>query len=58
MLQDLDVWLNGRGVSLVFDRYDLTRTIDPAHFFRTLDEAVAEYVRQTGATWQSPGVAP
>ncbi len=68
MLQELDVWLNERGVSLVFaemkdpvrekiDRYDLTRTIDPAHFFRTLDEAVAEYVRQTGATWQSPGVA-
>jgi len=69
MLQELDVWLNERGVSLVFaemkdpvrekiERYELTRTIDPAHFFRTLDEAVAEYVRQTGATWQSPGVAP
>jgi MFS superfamily sulfate permease-like transporter len=68
MLQELDVWLNERRVSLVFaemkdpvrekiERYDLTRTIDPAHFFRTLDEAVAEYVRQTGATWQSPGVA-
>ena len=69
MLQELDVWLNERGVSLVFaemkdpvrdkiERYDLTRTIDPTHFFRTLDEAVAEYVRQTGATWQSPEVAP
>ena len=69
ILQELDVWLNERGVSLVFaemkdpvrekiERYDLTRTIDSAHFFRTLDEAVAEYVRQTGATWQSPGVAP
>jgi high affinity sulfate transporter 1 len=69
MLQELDVWLNERGVSLVFaemkdpvsekiERYDLTRTIDSAHFFRTLDEAVAEYARQTGATWQSPGVAP
>jgi high affinity sulfate transporter 1 len=69
MLQELDVWLNERGVSLVFaemkdpvrekiERYELTRTIDPAHFFRTLDEAVAAYVRQTGATWQSPGIAP
>jgi high affinity sulfate transporter 1 len=69
MLQELDVWLNERGVSLVFaemkdpvrekiERYDLTRTVDSAHFFRTLDEAVAEYARQTGATWQSPGVAP
>ena len=68
MLQELDVWLNERGVSLIFaemkdpvrekiERYELTRTIDPAHFFRTLDEAVAEYVRQTGATWRSPGAA-
>jgi len=37
------------------ERYELTRTIDPAHFFRTLDEAVAEYVRQTGATCGVPG---
>ena len=68
MLEELDVWLNERGVSLVFaemkdpvrekiERYELTRTIDPAHFFPTVDDAVAEYVRQTGATWQSPGVA-
>jgi high affinity sulfate transporter 1 len=69
MLQELDVWLNERGVSLVFaemkdpvrekiERYELTRTIDPAHFFRTLDEAVAEYMRQTDATWQAPGITP
>jgi len=69
MLQELDVWLNERGVSLVFaemkdpvrekiERYELTRTIDPAHFFRTLDEAVAEYVSETGATWRSPGTGP
>jgi MFS superfamily sulfate permease-like transporter len=68
MLQDLDLWLNERGVSLVFaemkdpvrekiERYELTRTIDPAHFFRTLDEAVAEYVRETGASWRSPETA-
>jgi high affinity sulfate transporter 1 len=69
MLQELDVWLNDRDVSLIFaemkdpvrekiERYELTRTIDPAHFFRSIDEAVAEYVRQTGATWRGPGVGP
>ena len=56
MLQELDTWLNERNVSLVFaemkdpvrekiERYELTRTIDPAHFFPTLDDAVAA-VRQ------------
>jgi high affinity sulfate transporter 1 len=66
MLHELDLWLNEREISLVFaemkdpvrekiERYELARTIDPAHFFRTLDEALAEYVRQTGATWRSPG---
>ncbi len=46
---------NDRGVSLVFaemkdpvrdkiERYELTRTIDPSHFFATLDEAVAAYI--------------
>ncbi|MGW7683425.1 SulP family inorganic anion transporter [Kribbella sp. NPDC054772] len=65
MLQELDAWLNERGISLVFaemkdpvrakiERYELTRTIDPRHFLPTLDEAVAEYVRQTGATWHAP----
>ena len=62
MLEDLDAWLNERGVSLVFaelkdpvrekiERYELTRTIDPTHFFATIDDAVAEYIRQTGAAW-------
>ncbi|MEV4262596.1 sulfate permease [Kribbella sp. NPDC049584] len=65
MLQELDAWLNERGVSLVFaemkdpvrskiERYELTRTINPAHFLPTLDAAVAEYIRQTGATWRTP----
>ncbi|NIK59248.1 SulP family inorganic anion transporter [Kribbella shirazensis] len=65
MLQDLDAWLNARGVSLVFaelkhpvrekiERYELTRTINPEHFHPTLDEAVAAYVRQTDASWRSP----
>ncbi len=65
MLADLDAWLNDRGASLVFaelkdpvrekiDRYELTRTIDPAHFFPTIDAAVAQYVQETGASWQAP----
>ena len=65
MLQELDEWLNERGVSLVFaemkdpvrakiERYELTRTIDPAHFFPTLDDAVARYREETGTTWQPP----
>src|SRR3954470_5113527 len=65
MLQELDSWLNERGVSLIFaemkdpvrekiERYELTRTIDPAHFFPTLDDAVEQYVRETGASWQPP----
>jgi len=65
MLEDLDIWLNERGVSLIFaelkdpvrrkiERYELTHTIDPAHFFTTLDDAVAEYRRQTGEAWQKP----
>jgi high affinity sulfate transporter 1 len=65
MLHDLDLWLNERGVSLVFaemkepvrakiNRYELTNTIDPAHFFPTLDEAVEEYVRRSGSTWSDP----
>ena len=59
MLQELDKWLNERHVSLVFaemkdpvrakiERYELTRTIDPDHFFPTLDAAVAEFVREYG----------
>ena len=65
MLQELDSWLNARGVSLVFaemkdpvrakiERYELTRTIDPAHFLPTLDDAVAQYRQQTGANWRDP----
>ena len=65
MLEDLDRRLNAAGVSLVFaelktpvrrkvERYELTGTIDPAHFFPTIDEAVHAYQEQTGATWQPP----
>ncbi|HYN66374.1 MAG TPA: sulfate permease [Ornithinibacter sp.] len=65
MLAELDSWLNARNVSLAFAevkdpvrakivRYELDRTIDPAHFYPTVDEAVAAYMRETGETWQEP----
>jgi hypothetical protein len=53
-----------RTVSLVFadmkdpvrekiERYELTRTIDPAHFFLTVGAAVAAFQDQFGADWVS-----
>ena len=36
------------------ERYQLTRTIDPAHFFPTLDAAIAAFRAETGAEWLSP----
>ncbi|HEY2869710.1 MAG TPA: sulfate permease [Gaiellales bacterium] len=58
MLHDLDESLNARGVSLAFsemkdpvrrkiERYELTRTIDPAHFYPTIEAAI-EAFRQRG----------
>jgi MFS superfamily sulfate permease-like transporter len=68
MLEDLDEALNEQGISLVFaemkdpvrekiERYGLTRTINPAHFFPTLDEAIAAFRREPGAEWpaSTPG---
>lgn len=54
MLEDLDEELNAAGISLVFaelkspvrekiERYELTRTIDPEHFFPTVEDAVSAY---------------
>ena len=62
VLEDLDRALNAAGVSLVFaelmdpvrrkiERYGLTRTIDPRHFFPTVDAAVAAFRAETGADW-------
>jgi high affinity sulfate transporter 1 len=62
MLDELDEELNGIGVSLVFaemkspvqskiERYGLTRTIDPAHFYPTLDDAVRAYRGRSGTDW-------
>ena len=64
MLHDLDLWLNEHGVSLVFaemksavrekiERYELTDTIDPEHFFPTLDAAVERYLHESGASWRA-----
>jgi high affinity sulfate transporter 1 len=69
MLEDLDEELNRRGVSLVFaemkdpvrrkiERYELTRTVNPAHFFPTLEDAVNAFCEQTGAQWQHPMSPP
>jgi high affinity sulfate transporter 1 len=65
MLEDLDEAINAQGVSLVFaelkdpvrrkiERYELTRTIDPSHFFPTLNAAIEAFRRETGAEWEGP----
>jgi high affinity sulfate transporter 1 len=62
MLEDLDEALNAQGISLVFaeikdpvrekiERYELTRTIEPAHFFPTVGAAVTAFRGQFGADW-------
>ena len=62
VLEELDETLNGRGISLVFaelkdpvrkkiERYGLTRTIDPRHFFPTIGAAVSAFRAETGADW-------
>ena len=64
VLLELDVELNAQGTSLVFaelkhgvrvkiERYELTRQIDPRHFYRTVDAAVAAYMAETGAEWST-----
>ncbi|MEW2417060.1 sulfate permease [Streptomyces sp. NPDC046866] len=62
VLEELDETLNADRVHLVFaelkdpvrrkiERYELTRTIDPRHFFPTVEAAVEAYRRRTGAQW-------
>jgi high affinity sulfate transporter 1 len=62
MLEDLDEELNKRGISLVFaemkdpvrkkiERYELTRTINPLHFFPTLTQAYKAFRSETGTDW-------
>ncbi len=66
VLEDLDEALNAQGISLVFaelkdpvrekiERYGLTRTIDPRHFFPTIEAAVAAFRQETGAEWAATG---
>ncbi len=68
MLEELDQALNARGISLIFaelkdpvrrkiERYGLTRTIDPSHFFPTIGAAVTAYHAETGAQWTAPDQA-
>jgi high affinity sulfate transporter 1 len=65
MLRELDEEINARGIHLVIaemkdpvrqkiERYELTDTIDPQHFFPTITQAVKAYQRETGAEWQPP----
>ena len=62
VLEELDEALNADGISLVFaelkdpvrrkiERYGLTRTIDPGHFYPTIESAVAAFRQETGAKW-------
>jgi high affinity sulfate transporter 1 len=62
VLEALDLELNADGIHLVFaelktpvrqkiERYGLTDTIDPAHFFETITEAVHAFREETGARW-------
>ncbi|HZC62611.1 MAG TPA: sulfate permease [Streptosporangiaceae bacterium] len=66
VLEELDETLNAEGISLVFaelkdpvrakiERYGLTRTIDPHHFFPTIGAAVAAFRAETGAQWTDDG---
>lgn len=61
MLEQLDEALNEQGISLIFaelkhpvrekiERYELTRTIDPAHFFPTVEAAVAAFLVEGPST--------
>jgi high affinity sulfate transporter 1 len=62
VLEELDEALNDQGISLVFaelkdpvrrkiERYGLTRTINPQHFFPTIESAIAAFRQETGADW-------
>jgi high affinity sulfate transporter 1 len=65
MLEDLDESLNKQGISLIFaemkdpvrakiERYELTRTIDPAHFFPTIGSALAAFDRSPRVATDMP----
>ena len=65
VLTDLDEALNAHGISLVFaemkdpvrakiERYGLTRTIDPGHFFPTVGAAVRAFQAGSATPLESP----
>jgi high affinity sulfate transporter 1 len=65
MLQTLDKELNEKNISLAFaglkdpvrkklEQYELIGTLDPAHFFPTLNAALDAYRQKTGASWIRP----
>ena len=69
MLEELDEALNAQGISLVFaelknpvrrkiERYGLTRTIDPRHFFPTVEAAVTAFQKETAAEWTAADSTP
>jgi high affinity sulfate transporter 1 len=69
LLEDLDEELNARGVSLAFaemkdpvrrkiERYELTRTIDPTHFFPTVEAGVAAFRAVVAAEERTVPVIP
>jgi high affinity sulfate transporter 1 len=72
ILEDLGKTLDDRGIRLVLaelhepvrrklDRLALTRTVDPAHYFPTIDAAVAAFRAESGADWvqaSRPDAAP
>jgi high affinity sulfate transporter 1 len=69
VLEELDEDLNARGISLVFaelkdpvrqkiERYGLTRTINPRHFFPTVEAAVIAFRLRTGADWVPADAGP
>jgi MFS superfamily sulfate permease-like transporter len=62
VLEELDEALNEHGISPVFaelkdpvrdkiEQYGLTRTIDPRHFYPTIESALTAYRQETGAGW-------
>ncbi|WP_406472200.1 SulP family inorganic anion transporter [Streptomyces sp. NBC_01615] len=68
VLEELDEALNADHIHLVFaelkdpvrrkiERYELTRTIDPRHFFPTVEAAVAAFRLRTGAEWTPQATA-
>ena len=69
VLEELDEALNAEGISLVFaelkdpvrekiQRYGLTRTIDPRHFFPTIESAVTAFRQQSGSDWSADTSQP